>query len=96
MATTAPTSALDHKLSRSPGKLGMLVFGAVLLVGVLYAGSSLLRDLSTFTANPSCPTFSSGSRCWSRSVSNSSTDSTTPPTPSPPSSTPTRSSPTSQ
>jgi PiT family inorganic phosphate transporter len=47
MATTAPTSALDHKLSRSPGKLGMLVFGAVLLVGVLYAGSSLLRDLST-------------------------------------------------
>ncbi len=47
MATTAPTSALDHKLSRSPGKLGMLVFGAVLLVGVLYAGTSLLRDLST-------------------------------------------------
>jgi PiT family inorganic phosphate transporter len=47
MATTAPTSALDHKLSRSPGKLGMLVFGAVLFVGVLYAGSSLLRDLST-------------------------------------------------
>jgi inorganic phosphate transporter, PiT family len=47
MATTAPPSALDHKLSRSPGKLGMLVFGAVLLVGVLYAGSSLLRDLST-------------------------------------------------
>jgi PiT family inorganic phosphate transporter len=47
MATTAPSSALDHKLSRSPGKLGMLVFGAVLLVGVLYAGSSLLRDLST-------------------------------------------------
>jgi inorganic phosphate transporter, PiT family len=44
---TAPTSVLDQKLSRTPGKLGILIFGAVLLVGVLYAGSSLLRDLST-------------------------------------------------
>jgi PiT family inorganic phosphate transporter len=45
MATAAP-SALDQKLSRSPGKLGMLIFGAVLLVGVLYAATSLLHDLS--------------------------------------------------
>jgi PiT family inorganic phosphate transporter len=45
MATASP-SVLDQKLSRNPGKLGMLVFGAVLLVGVLYAGSSLLHDLS--------------------------------------------------
>jgi inorganic phosphate transporter, PiT family len=44
---TASSTLLDQKLSRSPGKLGMLVFGAVLVVGVLYAGSSLLRDLST-------------------------------------------------
>jgi inorganic phosphate transporter, PiT family len=44
---TASATLLDQKLSRTPGKLGILVFGAVLLVGVLYAGSSLLRDLST-------------------------------------------------
>ena len=44
---TASQTLLDQKLSRSPGRLGILVFGAVLLVGVLYAGSSLLRDLST-------------------------------------------------
>ena len=44
---TASQTLLDQKLSRSPGKLGILVFGAVLLVGVLYAGTSLLRDLST-------------------------------------------------
>jgi PiT family inorganic phosphate transporter len=44
---TASQTLLDQKLSRTPGKLGILVFGAVLLVGVLYAGSSLLRDLST-------------------------------------------------
>jgi inorganic phosphate transporter, PiT family len=46
MATASPT-LLDQKLSRSPGKLGILIFGAVFVVGILYAGSSLLRDLST-------------------------------------------------
>jgi inorganic phosphate transporter, PiT family len=44
---TASQSVLDAKLSRSPGKLGMLIFGIVLAIGVAYAGSSLLRDLST-------------------------------------------------
>lgn len=41
------SSVLDRKLSRSPGKLGILIFGAGRLVGVLYAGTSLLHDLST-------------------------------------------------
>ena len=54
---TASTSVLDQKLSRSPGKLGMLVFGIVLVIGVAYAGHSLLHDLS-FVHNesvmPSC------------------------------------------
>jgi PiT family inorganic phosphate transporter len=45
MATATP-SVLDQKLSRSPGKIGMLVFGVVLVIGVAYAGSSLLHDLS--------------------------------------------------
>ncbi len=45
MATAAPT-VLDQKLNRTPGKFGMLVFGIVLVVGVSYAGSSLLHDLS--------------------------------------------------
>jgi inorganic phosphate transporter, PiT family len=44
---TAPPTLLDQKLSRSPGKLGILIFGAVFVVGVLYAGSSLVRDLGT-------------------------------------------------
>src|ERR1700722_15735050 len=44
--STAPPTVLDQKLSRSPGKLGMLIFGVVLIVGVAYAGSSLLHDLS--------------------------------------------------
>src|SRR5271157_2818372 len=45
-STTAPPSLLDQKLSRSPGKVGMLVFGVVLVIGVGYAGSSLLHDLA--------------------------------------------------
>jgi inorganic phosphate transporter, PiT family len=52
---TASQTVLDQKLSRTPGKLGVLVFGAVLLVGVLYAGSSLLRDLSTVHATSFFP-----------------------------------------
>ena len=44
---TASQTLLDQKLSRSPGKIGILVFGVVLVIGVGYAGSSLLHDLST-------------------------------------------------
>jgi PiT family inorganic phosphate transporter len=44
---TASQTLLDRKLSRSPGKLGILVFGVVLVIGVGYAGASLLHDLST-------------------------------------------------
>jgi PiT family inorganic phosphate transporter len=43
----AQPSVLDQKLSNSsPGKIGMLVFGVVLVIGVGYAGKSLLHDLS--------------------------------------------------
>jgi inorganic phosphate transporter, PiT family len=37
---------LDQKLSKSPGKIGMLIFGVVLVIGVGYAGSSLIHDLA--------------------------------------------------
>src|ERR1700683_2770546 len=43
---TASQTLLNQKLSRSPGKIGMLVFGVVLVIGVGYAGASLLHDLS--------------------------------------------------
>ena len=41
----APASLLDKKLTKGPGRTGMLVFGVVLLIGVLYAGWSLVNDL---------------------------------------------------
>jgi inorganic phosphate transporter, PiT family len=52
---TASQSVLDEKLSKGPGTIGLLVFGVVLVVGVLYAGSSLLRDLSTVHATSFLP-----------------------------------------
>src|SRR5580698_3738929 len=45
MATVSPT--LEAKLNKSPGKLGMLGFGIVLLIGIVYAAYQLLSDLST-------------------------------------------------
>jgi inorganic phosphate transporter, PiT family len=44
---TVAAPALEAKLSKSPGKIGMLAFGLVLLVGVCYSAYHLLSDLST-------------------------------------------------
>ncbi len=38
--------ALDAKLGKGPEKIGVLAFGVVLIIGVIYAGSSLASDLS--------------------------------------------------
>jgi inorganic phosphate transporter, PiT family len=43
MAAAAP--AIQQKLSRSPGKIGIIVFGAALIVGLIYTVISLARDL---------------------------------------------------
>jgi inorganic phosphate transporter, PiT family len=40
-------SAVHDKLNKSPGKIGILIFGVVLIIGAIYAGSSLASDLST-------------------------------------------------
>jgi PiT family inorganic phosphate transporter len=45
MATATP--ALEAKLGRRPGMIGVVGFGAVLLVGVVYSAFYLLSDLST-------------------------------------------------
>src|SRR3984957_11313463 len=39
-------TSLDSKLGKGPGKIGVLAFVVVLIVGVAYAGSSLASDLS--------------------------------------------------
>jgi inorganic phosphate transporter, PiT family len=44
MATATPV--LEAKLNRNPGKIGMLGFGVVLLIGVIYSAYHLLTDLA--------------------------------------------------
>jgi membrane-associated phospholipid phosphatase len=38
-------SALDAKITRTPGKVGAFVFGLALVIGAIYAGVHLLSDL---------------------------------------------------
>ncbi|HEX5229432.1 MAG TPA: inorganic phosphate transporter, partial [Bryobacteraceae bacterium] len=46
-ATPAPSSTSVHdKLAKSPGMIGMIVFGALLVVGLIYTVVSLANDLS--------------------------------------------------
>jgi PiT family inorganic phosphate transporter len=41
------TSVMDQKLSRSPGKIAMIVFGCAIAGGIIYAGLKLGSDLAT-------------------------------------------------
>src|SRR6202041_1704851 len=43
---TRSTTVLDQKIGAGPGKIGMLVFGVALIIGLIYAGGHLLSDLS--------------------------------------------------
>jgi inorganic phosphate transporter, PiT family len=40
-------SVMDQKLSRSPGKIAMIVFGCAIAAGIVYAGLKLGSDLAT-------------------------------------------------
>ena len=43
----AAVPSVHDKLNKRPGAIGVLIFGVVLIIGAIYAGSSLARDLST-------------------------------------------------
>jgi PiT family inorganic phosphate transporter len=45
MAAAAPAPALEQKMSRNPGKIGIAVFGVALIVGLIYTVISLATDL---------------------------------------------------
>ena len=51
----ATSAVLDAKINRSPGKIGMIIFGVVLVIGFAYAGSHLLSDLSTLHSDSVLP-----------------------------------------
>ena len=44
-AAPAPSPAVHEKLAKSPAKIGMVVFGAALVVGLIYTVISLAKDL---------------------------------------------------
>jgi len=52
---TAATSVLDSKIQKSPGKLGLAIFGGVLLVGISYTAIHLVSDLSGVHATSIMP-----------------------------------------
>jgi len=53
MATAAP--AIEAKLTRRPGLVGIVGFGVVLLAGVVYSGYHLLSDLATIHSGSITP-----------------------------------------
>jgi inorganic phosphate transporter, PiT family len=55
-ATATPTpNLLEAKLSKGPGMIGMLIFGVVLIVGVVFIGYSLSRDLAGLQLGSALP-----------------------------------------
>ncbi len=71
-ATPATSSPSVHeKLAKSPGMIGMVVFGALLVVGLIYTVISLAHDLQAEKVRPSTRISCWAWRCWSRSASNS-------------------------
>src|SRR5260370_9441772 len=48
----ARVSVLDSKIARKPGFISVAIFVSVLLGGVVYAGGSLLSDLSHLRGTP--------------------------------------------
>ena len=56
--------ALDAKLGKGPGKIGVLAFGVVLIIGVIYAGSSLGRICRVSTTLRFCRISCLASPCW--------------------------------
>jgi hypothetical protein len=45
MAVASASVAVQEKLSKGPSRLGMLIFGVVLLAGIIFIGTSIARDL---------------------------------------------------
>ena len=56
--TTSPTTAplgVHEKLNRAPSRIGTLIFGGVLILGLIFIGASIARDLGDVTLGSSWP-----------------------------------------
>jgi PiT family inorganic phosphate transporter len=55
MATASASSVMGAKLSRGPSRVGILIFGAVLIAGLIFIGTSISRDLADLTLGSAWP-----------------------------------------
>src|SRR5215472_6485781 len=55
MAVASTSAVLHEKLNKGPGRIGTLIFGAVLIAGLIFIGSSLSRDLANIKMGSSWP-----------------------------------------
>jgi PiT family inorganic phosphate transporter len=46
---------MEAKLSRGPSRVGILIFDAVLIAGLIFIGTSISRDLADLTLGPAWP-----------------------------------------
>src|SRR5271168_5246059 len=54
-ATAATSNSVQHKLSRSPGMIGMVVFGVALLIGLVYTVLAMKEDLGAIHVTTAAP-----------------------------------------
>ena len=52
---TAANALVSEKLNKSPGKLGMIIFGGAMIAGVAYIATSLAGDLATVETSSLLP-----------------------------------------
>ena len=57
MATTTTTAPLGvhEKLNRAPSRLGILIFGVAMFLGLIFIGASIARDLGDITPGSAWP-----------------------------------------
>jgi len=57
MATTTTTAPLGvhEKMNRRPSRLGILIFGAVMILGLVFIGASIARDLGDISLGSAWP-----------------------------------------
>ncbi|HEV3271436.1 MAG TPA: inorganic phosphate transporter, partial [Candidatus Methylacidiphilales bacterium] len=57
MSTTTTTAPLGvhEKLNRAPSRLGVLIFGGVMILGLIFIGASIARDLADISLGSAWP-----------------------------------------
>jgi inorganic phosphate transporter, PiT family len=55
MAVASTSAVLHEKLNRGPSRIGVLIFGTVLVAGLIFIGTSISRDLGSIALGSSWP-----------------------------------------